>query len=77
MSILFMDNFSNYGSSTTGRGHMLEGVYADASSQPIPIADPDGVSGDWRKGTASVAAREGTTKAFIVPERLPSRRAMT
>ena len=45
MSILFADNYSNYGSGSTGRTHMKEGVYAQSNGFIWPTTDPDGVSG--------------------------------
>ena len=46
MSILFMDNFQNYGTGVYGDGGcMLDGVYASGSNDPNCVTDPDGVSG--------------------------------
>ncbi len=44
MSLLFMDNFSNYGSGATGVGKSKNGVYADTINDVSFVVDPDGVS---------------------------------
>jgi hypothetical protein len=45
MSILFMDNFSIYGTGLTGRQKMMAGIWAAATGNCILDDDPDGVSG--------------------------------